>query len=742
LDQTPKDPTWECPRNLDPRQTSKTYDADRNVKTFTDADNNQASYAYDAADQLLNVTRPDTTTLTYGYDGDGNVTSQRDGLQNATTYAYANSALPQNVTAVTDANGRATTYGYDGAGNRTSKQDPGGNCAATPKVGCTSLAYDAANQLTSITYSDGTTPNVSNISYDADGQRTAMIDGTGTSSWSWDSLHRLTSHNNGVGATVGYGYDLKGQLTSIAYPGSTGSVSRSYDDAGRLHTVTDWLAHQTIFDYDADSNLTTQTNPNGTVATSSYDGADRLTAIAHATAAAPGTPFARFTYGRDNADQLTSAVNAGPATDGSSSAYTYTPLNQIKGVNSANYGYDAADNLTQLTNGTTQAFDAANQLCWSAPTGTGSCVSPPPGATLFGYDNRGNRTSVTPGAGQIPPAPPVTLAYDQANRLTAYGATGAYTYTGDGLRASKSVLGVAEPYTWDVAEGRPVLLVDGTTSYVYGPGGLPLEQITSAGTVTYYHHDQLGSTRVLTNPAGIVVGTYAFDPYGKQTASTGSVTNPFGFAGEYTDAESGLLYMRARYYDPATAQWLTRDPLTAITHAPYAYVGDNPLNGTDPLGLCWGPECWLEHFGGSHSKTVCDLLDGGLAAGLAGGDCPRPAPPADCTTRALQAGSLRSGSSAEEARSAGNDSGFGISDQYVAEQARNGKGWTFRPPGSEGNDNIIRVMEPTPRYPDGYVRVYNDYGQPVNLEGKPLGPEETHLPSRQTICRSNSRADV
>jgi RHS repeat-associated protein len=60
----------------------------------------------------------------------------------------------------------------------------------------------------------------------------------------------------------------------------------------------------------------------------------------------------------------------------------------------------------------------------------------------------------------------------------------------------------------------------------------------------------------------------------------------FGYLGEYTDAESGLVYLRARYYDPSTGQFLSRDPITALTRQPYAYVGDDPLNSVDPSGLC------------------------------------------------------------------------------------------------------------------------------------------------------------
>jgi len=59
-------------------------------------------------------------------------------------------------------------------------------------------------------------------------------------------------------------------------------------------------------------------------------------------------------------------------------------------------------------------------------------------------------------------------------------------------------------------------------------------------------------------------------------------------SGQYTDNESGLVYLRARYYDPGTGVFLTRDPLEAQTREAYGYVGGNPLNFTDPSGLYWG----------------------------------------------------------------------------------------------------------------------------------------------------------
>jgi RHS repeat-associated protein len=82
-----------------------------------------------------------------------------------------------------------------------------------------------------------------------------------------------------------------------------------------------------------------------------------------------------------------------------------------------------------------------------------------------------------------------------------------------------------------------------------------------------------------------LVNTYAYDAYGNTTASTGSVANPLRYTGEYQDAESGLYYLRARYYDPASQQFLTRDPLVAATEQAYNYAGGSPLNATDPSGL-------------------------------------------------------------------------------------------------------------------------------------------------------------
>jgi RHS repeat-associated protein len=573
------------------------YDADQNLDSLTDANGNVTTYVYDLANQQTQIKRADTpqTIFTTDYNPDGTVLAQKDGKNNAiVTYGY--DALAR-VTSTTDGLGNATSFSYDGAGNRLTKQDPGGNCSLTPGTNCTRFTYDAANQLKTISYSDGVTPNVTNIAYDSVGQRTGMTDGTGTSAWVWDSLYRLKSYTNGAGAQLQYAYNLRNLPTTITYPGSL-NLTRAYDDAGRLTSVQDWLSNTSSFGYDPNSNLTTETLPaaTGVVDTFTFDNADRLMTISDTKGA---TTLFSATYNRDNANQLTSDSSVPSATG----AYKYTSLNQLcyAGSSSATactappsgataYAYDAADNLTQM--GTTQqVFNAADQLCWSGPA-SGPCATPPDGATTYTYDTRGNRTSVTP-----PGGPTTTLTYDQANRLTAYGSAATYGYNGDGLRMSKTVSGSATQYLWDVATKIPMLLKDGSTAYIYGPGGLPLEQINGS-TVLWLHRDQIGSIRLVTDGAGTSQATYTFDPYGNLAASTGTISNPLRFGGQYWDSESSFYYLRARYYDPGTGQFISRDPMVATTRSAYGYVNDNPLNLTDPTGLdCNGfdPLCWARH---------------------------------------------------------------------------------------------------------------------------------------------------
>jgi RHS repeat-associated protein len=561
-------------------QMQSTFDGNHNLTLATDANSHQTQYAYDGENELTQVTRADSSTLKTTYDGSGNVQTQVDGLNQTTSYAYD----PLNrKSSSTDPLGRKTSYSYDSAGNLTKATDA--------MVNTTTNSYDAANQLRSVSFSDAT-PGVS-YSYDADGQRMSMADGSGSTSYQFDSLHRLSQSTNGAGAAVAYGYDLKNQLTSIAYPGSTGTVARGYDDAGRLHTVQDWLSNQTVFNYDANSNLQQTVYANGVQANWTFDAANRLMQISDANG---GNQVLNLSYTRDPANQLTAENSQG---------YGYNTINQLASGGNTTYTYDSADRLTQNAisggNTSTLAYGAADQV-QSMTTMNGSTQV---AKLTYGFDSNGNRTSQTDAGNNT-----TSLAFDAANRLTNYGSSASYTYNGDGLRMSKTVAGTGEAFTYDIAQGLPLVIQDGSTNYVTGPGGLPLEQIQGS-TATYYQQDQLGSTRALTNQSGAVVGTATYDAYGNPTAPTTGATTPFGYAGQYTDAESGLIYLRARFYDPSTGQFLSRDPAVATTRLPYVYTGDNPLSATDPSGL-WG---FINNFDlGPVGNFFCDTFMLCLAA--------------------------------------------------------------------------------------------------------------------------------
>jgi len=110
------------------------------------------------------------------------------------------------------------------------------------------------------------------------------------------------------------------------------------------------------------------------------------------------------------------------------------------------------------------------------------------------------------------------------------------------------------------------------------------------GNQEYYLTDGLGSTSDLRDESGDAIADYTYDVFGAIRDQSGSSPNEFTFTGEQVDADSGLYFLRARYYDPATGRFLTQDPLWGSLGNPqtqnrYPYVGNNPVRFVDPYGL-------------------------------------------------------------------------------------------------------------------------------------------------------------
>jgi RHS repeat-associated protein len=498
---------------------------------------------------------PDGSTLQSSYTPDGQVATQTDQDDQVTSYSYDADGHMLSETGPLD---RTTSYTYDAAGNKASMTDAEGRR--------TSYSYNSVNELTAVSYTDGSTPDAS-YSYNPTGQVTMMSDGTGTSTYSYDQLGRLTGTTDGAGASVAYGYDPDGNDTSITYPNGQ-TVQRKFSDIGNLASVTDWLGNTTSFSYYPNRNLMQTSYPGSTDQTDSYsyNAADEQTAMS-TTANSQTVASLGDTYDPDGNVLQESSTGLGDATQ----TYSYNNLDELTGDNSAPDAYDPDRNLTELDGQSTpMTYDAADELT-SGPAGS------------YSHNRLGERTSQTNGATTT------SYGWNQADNLTSVngGANNlgeGYAYDANGLLQSSTSNGTTTQLTWDTNASIPLLIVDGHTNIIYGPGNLPLEQISSDNQPVYYHHDQLGSTRLLTNTNGDPLETINYSPYGTPTITSGSATTNLLFAGQYTDPNNGMVYLRARWYDPATGQFLSIDPDDSQTDAAYYYAGDNPVTESDPSG--------------------------------------------------------------------------------------------------------------------------------------------------------------
>jgi len=202
------------------------------------------------------------------------------------------------------------------------------------------------------------------------------------------------------------------------------------------------------------------------------------------------------------------------------------------------------------------------------------------------YDANGNTLSDAQGR---------SFTWDFENRLTqaivpgANGGTTTFRYDPFGRRIQKSgPLGITN-FAYDGNNLIETMNSSGTVvaRYTHGPTiDQPLAVFQGSAT-DYYEADTLGSVTSLSNGAGALANTYTYDSYGKLTASTGTIANPFQYTGREFDPEIEVYYYRARYYDQAAGRFISEDPLEFFGGQNfYAYVGNGPLNSTDPFGFC------------------------------------------------------------------------------------------------------------------------------------------------------------
>jgi RHS repeat-associated protein len=229
------------------------------------------------------------------------------------------------------------------------------------------------------------------------------------------------------------------------------------------------------------------------------------------------------------------------------------------------------------------------------------------GNVTYGYNARKNRLSSVADAsltydseGQLAiDNSGKTYTFDYEHRLKTIGADTTFFYDGRGNRLKANRAGVETRYIYDGA-GR--LLAEANSSnqitkyYIYGNG--LLATVTSDGQTYCYHFNGVGSTIAMTNSALAIVNKYSYDAFGNMDAQQENILNndtkllnqPFKYVGQYgVMAEpNGFYYMKARYYDPTVGRFISEDPsgLGGGDVNLTAYVGNNPVTGIDPSGLC------------------------------------------------------------------------------------------------------------------------------------------------------------
>jgi len=262
----------------------------------------------------------------------------------------------------------------------------------------------------------------------------------------------------------------------------------------------------------------------------------------------------------------------------------------------SNYSYDPIYELTQVTQGTSTtesySFDpvgnrTASLGVASYTTNTSNELTATSNAS-YTHDYNGNTLTKVVGSSST------SYTWDFENRLTSVvlpgsGGTISFAYDPFGRRIEKVTPSTTSIFAYDGDNLIEEANSSGTAVARYSQGlniDEPLAMLRSSAT-SFYNADGLGSITSLGNAAGTLAQTYTFDSFGNQTASSGSLTNPFQYTAREFDPETGLYYYRARYYDPIAGRFLGEDPTRFVAGFNfYTYTENDPANYIDSWGLC------------------------------------------------------------------------------------------------------------------------------------------------------------
>ena len=430
--------------------------------------------------------------------------------------------------------------------------------------------------------------------YDLVGKIKQATDPTGTYGFAYDNMGRLigttTQYTFLPGQTYSnsYTYDAASNRTGFTAPdGSTNTYV--YDTLNRLSTLTNSVTGQFGFGYDALSRRTSLTRPNNVNTSYTYDNLSRLLSLLHQNG---GTTIDGATYTLDNAGNRTSKVNQ---LNSVTENYTYDPIYQLTQVQqvvngnsstSENYTYDAVGNRLSALNVATYTYNNSNQLTSSSD------------GHSYTYDFNGNTLTKANASGTT------QYTWDFENRLAGItppngGAVVNFKYDAFGRRIQKASSGATTNYVYD--GHNAIFEMDANAAVVakYAQN-MDLDQplgMQRAGATNFLASDGLGSITSLTDIGGSLVGTASYDAFGRQITSSGNFAQTYRYTARNYDSETGVYYYRARYYDSGSGRFLSEDPLRwEETENFYSYVRNRPLFFRDPTGRMsiapgFSPQC-------------------------------------------------------------------------------------------------------------------------------------------------------
>jgi len=363
--------------NAESEVTRYTLDALGNRTHLVEADGVVTHYAYDPLYRLVVVTlncveghNTDASTnvrYAYRYDANGNQVGIVDPLAHAIAFEY--DALNRLVRE-TNALGHLWQYSYDGVGNLLARQDANG--------ALTRYAYFADDLLRQVSYPDGSTIV---HAYDAAHNHVSMQDGLGTTSWQYDLLDRMTEAIDALGRRLAYSYDAASNRTGLTYPEGRALLYTYYCN-NWLKAVNDPLGGVTSYTRDGVGQVTRSVQPNDTVAEAAYDRADRLLSLTNRQIGGAKKIISAFNYTLDDVGQRvqTQTEYGWRNPHQITTTYTYDPLRRLTRADDSagkwtSYGWDAAGNrIAMSTNDSTfsatpfdrqsesYTYDDANEL--------------------------------------------------------------------------------------------------------------------------------------------------------------------------------------------------------------------------------------------------------------------------------------------------------------------------------------------------------------------------------------------